>query len=101
MAVPSQLGDIKIVSPVSFFVIIIIIIKLIQRRYQYCYFHQCFCAKYIDTYLQKVPVGEAVIRVRVRVRFIQFKVPVLAPSSTFGGDILSWGPLVIFYTHLG
>ena len=52
-------------------------------------------------YLQKVPVGKAVIRVRVRVRFIQFKVPVLAPLSTFGGDILSWSPLVIFYIHLG
>ena len=52
-------------------------------------------------YLQKVPFGKAVIRVRVRVRFIQFKVPVLAPLSTFGGDILSWSPLVIFYIHLG
>ena len=52
-------------------------------------------------YLQKVPVGEAVVTVRVRVRFIQFKVPVLNPLSTFGGDILSGSPLVIFYTHLG
>ena len=52
-------------------------------------------------YLKKVPVEEAVIRVRVRVRFIQFKVPVLAPLSTFGAHILSWSPLVIFYTHLG
>ena len=42
-------------------------------------FSSVLCAKYIDAYLQKVPVGEAVIRVRVRVRFIQFKVPVLAP----------------------
>ena len=52
-------------------------------------------------YLKKVPVGEAVIRFRVRVRFLQFKVPVLASLSAFGGDILSWSPLVIFYTHLG
>ena len=64
-------------------------------------FSSVLCAKYIDAYLQKVPVGEAVIRVRVRVRFIQFKVPVLAPLSPFGGDVLSWSPLVIFYTHLG